>query len=69
MERLPIQSANIASLGYDAETQTLEVEFLNGHVFQYFNVPADIYNGFLEAESKGLYFSISIKGYYGYVKL
>ena len=35
MERQPISSSNIISAGYDPDTQTLELEFKNGVVWQY----------------------------------
>lgn len=37
MKRIPVSSTNVASVGY--ENQVLEVEFLNGSVYQYFYVP------------------------------
>ncbi len=43
MERFPVQSSNIKSIGYDSDRQTLELEFANGGVYQYFNVTEDIY--------------------------
>jgi len=39
MLRMSVSSSNISSVGYDPKTQTLEVEFHNGGVYQYFNVP------------------------------
>jgi hypothetical protein len=38
MNRDPIASTSIVSAGYDEATQTLEVEFLNGTIYQYYNV-------------------------------
>ena len=46
MERIPVSSSNIASLGYDAATQTLQVEFLSGSIYQYFDVPTNVFEGF-----------------------
>jgi hypothetical protein len=34
MDRIPIQSSNVAEVGYDPATMTLEVAFLNGTVCQ-----------------------------------
>ena len=39
MDRIQVRSSNIRSIGYDQKTQTLEVEFLKGGVYQYFDVP------------------------------
>lgn len=61
MDRIPVQSSNIASIGYDSQASTLEVEFLGGGVYQYFGVPDHVYDGFMNAGSKGSYFHHSIK--------
>ncbi len=53
MEHTPVSSSNILSIGYDAASETLEVGFTNGTVFQYYNVPGPIYDAFLAADSKG----------------
>ena len=38
MKREHVESSNIESIGYDVKTQTLEIEFLNGAIYQYFDV-------------------------------
>ena len=43
MIRDPVISSNIASIGYDAGNETLEVEFTNGSIYQYFNVPSGMF--------------------------
>ena len=42
IDRYPVESSNIVSAGYDAETRTLEVEFSNGGVYRYGDVPSDV---------------------------
>jgi hypothetical protein len=69
MERKQVDSSNISSIGYDENSNTLEVEFHSGAVYQYFDVPLNVYNGMIEADSKGKYFAQHIKGYYRYVKI
>lgn len=39
MDRIPVTSSNVASVGYDDGTSTLEVEFTSGSVYRYFAVP------------------------------
>ena len=39
MERQYVSSSNIASIGYDPDNQVLEIEFLSGAVYQYYDVP------------------------------
>lgn len=67
--RIPVDSSNIKSIGFDEDSSTLEVEFNSGAVYQYFDVPFNVYNGMIEADSKGKYFAQHIKGFYRYVKV
>jgi hypothetical protein len=62
MNRKPVVSSNIASIGY--ESGTLEVEFTSGHIYQYSGVPSHIHHSLLCAFSKGGYFSEFIKDKY-----
>lgn len=64
MVRERVQSTSLKSVGYDAETKTLEVEFHDGDVYQYFNVPAVVHRDLLNASSIGQYFSFFIKTTY-----
>lgn len=66
MERKPVSSSQIKSIGYDAEARQLEVEFLNGAVYTYDNVPATVYASITEAESVGKQFTNLVKGKYAY---
>lgn len=61
MERLPVKSSNIKTIGYDEATKTLEIEFTNSGVYQYKGVPKEIYEGFDKAESIGKYFYANVK--------
>lgn len=42
MNRKSVTSSNIASIGYDETSETLEIEFKNGGVYQYFDVPQGV---------------------------
>jgi KTSC domain len=56
MQRIPIRSTSIASLGYSPTKRELEIKFRDtGDVYRYFDVPAEEYVAFLAAESKGTY--------------
>ena len=68
MERTPVSSSNISAIGYDADSQTLEVEFTNGAVYSYSGVPSGEYEGFMGADSKGKYLHANIKDRYSFVK-
>jgi hypothetical protein len=69
MERTPVTSRDIRSIGYDPETQTLEIEFNKGGVYQYAGVPEGEYEAMKNADSKGKYLNANIKGRYPYIKL
>lgn len=46
METKNVVSSNIAAIGYDQSTSTLEVRFKNGGIYHYHNVPLYIYNNY-----------------------
>ncbi len=69
MNRESVQSSNISSIGYDAGSLTLEIEFLNGSVYQYFDVPVQAHEGLMSADSHGKYLNANIKGTYRYSKV
>lgn len=59
----------IHAVGYDAETQTLEVIFNSGGIYFYDNVPPEVYEGLMAAESKGSYMKYAIINRYPYSEL
>ena len=69
MDRIPVSSSNVASVGYDMESSTLEIEFNNGGVYQYFDVSEQIFNELKTASSVGGYLASNIKGRYRYSKV
>lgn len=69
MEREIVSSSNIASIGYDNDSQTLEIEFLNGSLYQYFDIPERVHDGLMGADSHGKYLARYIKGHYRYSKV
>jgi hypothetical protein len=69
MNRTPVDSSNIADVGYDESSMTLEVGFRSGAVYQYFDVPQTVYRDFMGADSKGTFLNANIKNNYRYTKL
>lgn len=69
MNKLNVVSTNVKSIGYDNGTQTLEVEFLNGRVYQYYGVPEHMHGQFMQASSKGKFFHAYIKDQYPYSRV
>jgi len=66
MQRTPVTSSNLDSVGYDAENEILEVAFRSGGVYRYFSVPQHVYDGLMSSGSKGQYFHRNIKGQYSW---
>ena len=64
-----MDSENLSSLGYDAASQVLEIEFRNGRVYQYEGVPQRLVDELLQTPSKGQYFNSQIKGRYSYHRI
>jgi hypothetical protein len=69
MERETVESTMIASVGYDPETKTLEVEFQDGGIWQYKDVPDEEYRALMDADSKGGHMNDSIIGVYPEVRI
>lgn len=68
MERIAAQSSNIASYGYDAAHQVLEVEFNGGRVYHYPGVPPEVYDEFAASPSVGSYMARSIRPFYAHAE-
>ncbi|MCC0036839.1 MAG: KTSC domain-containing protein [Hoeflea sp.] len=65
MERQPVSSSSLASVGYNSDSETLEVEFVStGKVYEYYNVPQFVYDRLMEAPSIGQYFNAEIRNAY-----
>ncbi|PPB48372.1 KTSC domain-containing protein [Arthrobacter pityocampae] len=65
MKRVPVESSNLVSVGYDAQIGTLEVEFKHRRFYRYFNVPPDVFDALIEVnksgKSVGTYFDLYVK--------
>jgi hypothetical protein len=69
MERTPVTSTDIRAVGYEAESQTLEIEFNTGAIYQYSGVSPGEYEGLMASDSKGKYFHANIRNSYSFSKL
>lgn len=67
--RKPVESSNIDSIGYDAVLKVIQVQFRNGRVYQYDDCDQELYDGFIAAPSKGIYFNTMIKGVKQYAEV
>ena len=69
MKKYSVASSNISSIGYDPSRDTLEVEFLNGSIYQYFNVPENMYKELMAEPSKGRFLHAHVKNAYPYSRV
>ena len=69
MNMIPVESSNLAGVGYDPSTTTLYVAFHSGGFYAYYNVPERVFRELLDAPSKGQYHARNIKNVYRYQRL
>ena len=69
MEMIPVESSNLKSVGYEPASKTLRIQFNTGTVYDYYNVPEQVFQNLLNAESKGRYFHAAIRMAYRYVRI
>lgn len=63
-EMIYVDSSNIEAIGYDPSTKELHVQFLKSGLYVYPDVPQEVFDEFLNADSKGSYFNRNIKPVY-----
>lgn len=61
-------STAIREFSYDATEQRLDVQFVSGKRYSYFDVPADVAEGMRTASSKGGYFNRLIRDHYRFAR-
>jgi hypothetical protein len=59
--RQVVDSSSLRSIGYDKNTKALEIQFRNGAVYVYADVPLDVWIGLRDAPSKGKFFQENIR--------
>jgi lysyl-tRNA synthetase class 2 len=59
-----VQSRGIAEVGYSKRRHLLEIEFANGAIYRYVDVPPSVYRDLISAESKARYYDANIKRNY-----
>ncbi|MGE5341807.1 MAG: KTSC domain-containing protein [Candidatus Omnitrophota bacterium] len=75
MKRTRVDSTMLASVGYEPDTLTLEVEFKDhngtepGPVYRYVEVPKTVYRKLMRANSKGQFMNAHIINHYKYLKV
>jgi len=66
---LPVHSRLLATMAYDHNQAVLQLEFCDGTVYQYFQVPRQTYQDLLQADSKGTYFNRYVRNVFRYAPL
>lgn len=69
MFRDPVDSSTIAAIGYDEESEVLEIEFVAGAVYRYLGVSTEVFDTFTKARSLGRFFNEHIKDAYPWEKV
>jgi len=69
MKRTAVSSSMVKSIGYDKISKTVEVEFSNGSIGQYLNVPAEKHKEFLNADSHGKFVHQELKPNFTFQKI
>ena len=69
MKRAPVSSSSIASVGYEAEVATLEVEFASGAVYRYFAVPTAVHLQLMGAASKGAFLNRFVRDFFPFARV
>jgi hypothetical protein len=69
MQWQSIESKMFAAEAYDANSGVLYLRFRSGDVYRYFDFPAEAYQQFLNAESRGRFFLSNIRDQFRYERL
>ena len=69
MQLQTVDSSMVHALGYDPATQTLEVVFNSGKIYQYFKVPPETYEQLMTSGSIGGYMRDLIIDCYPYTQV
>ncbi|OGZ55199.1 MAG: hypothetical protein A3H64_02200 [Candidatus Ryanbacteria bacterium RIFCSPLOWO2_02_FULL_45_11c] len=69
MNRTLVTSSDILSIGHDPQSGVLEVEFISGDVYEYFDVPVYLYRQFLQSSLHGQFLNDYIRYNYRYKKI
>jgi hypothetical protein len=69
MSLIPVNSSNLAAVGYNPYAAVLTIAFHGDRVYRYFHVPHKVFAGLMKASSHGKFFHAHIKNHYGYQRI
>ncbi|GGF86441.1 KTSC domain-containing protein [Paenibacillus aceti] len=65
MELIPVASSNVAAVGYDESKQVFYIQFKSSQkVYEHHQVPKEVYNDLINADSVGSFYARNIKKQY-----
>lgn len=67
--RAVAQSSHLQNYEYDANTQTLTIQFVNGAIYQYAGVPMTEFHNMVQSGGAGTYFWTKIRDKYPTTKI
>jgi hypothetical protein len=62
--RSQVHSSALIAIGYSRRLHALEVEFVNGAVYRYLDVPAQLYRDLIGAASKARFYDENVRGHF-----
>ena len=62
IKREPVHSTALAAVGYSKDLHALEIEFVNGAIYRYCDVPPSLYRDLLASDSKARFYDRNIRG-------
>jgi hypothetical protein len=62
--RQAVESTAIARIGYSKRRRILEIEFVNGALYRYLDVPVTVYRDLMSSESKARFYDSNVKRHY-----
>ena len=69
MDRQPVVSSNLVSVGYESASETLEIEFKNGRIYQYYNVTQVVFDMLIMDASPGTFFNANIRDQFACMRM
>jgi hypothetical protein len=64
MDRTKVDSNTLSSIGYEPDSELLELEFASGEIYDYHKVQPYLYMGLMDSDSKDVYFNKYIRDKY-----
>lgn len=69
MYMISVSSSRLEAVGYDERLKLLHIQFVDGSLYEYYNVPKSIYIELINASSAGKYFHKYVKDIYRFSKI